>query len=1496
MRENIASVKKMKTKMTIPPRETGFESIDRMSLKELKACCKTQKIPFSGARTKDGFRQRIRDHYQHGARRTKCQQNSDARTFKIPRRSTARHDINELNSIMIESFKANPSLLEEPSADEKCLRRFMDANNISYARLSNRSDYIDAIRHWLQCPRPTFKLQQQHSAPMEAPDVGMLSVQRQKVQQQFKGLIMTYTFAASGVCTSRVFKIDLACIFADDAELSQTHSSHLQKHGPYTSLIAIKVGFQNLKTEEVFEIWFDKKSAPFRNDADVTEFMRSAEARFAEQIESYEGRGSGLRYEDVKEIKATFSKWNPSTTPAFGSYVELPGKLKNKTAYVNVKNMNNENCFKYALCSALFPAPHSVNRAKQYEEHFQDINWTPLTFPIKLSDKDVTENLAKFEDENLGLPPLNIHTLWDWNDEHPFPFYISSKPQEIENVVNLMFFDSKDGEKSHVVWMKNVARALCSLTKHKTSSFVCVKCYNPFFSREAWQTHNDRCTRETDPTILQMPGKPCKEHKDEFQPDTCEECRESIVCKFKRFETMQTIPVVIYADTEARNVRTQWCVECVVDLTTTAAADQQLPSGHDSTHSVRTMECASCGAYLAAAADDSQEDGKPFCSKCNGRTRIITRQELQSYLLYFSVAEKYQSVFPEFVRKIVKCTHKDPDEVREHLFKTLVDETTKINDIITNTNVPCTNFPPTLSNDCSICEKPISAYEWAGMDHTPHRDHDHLTGEYRGPAHPKCNRRYTLKDKPIPVVFHGFKGYDAKMIIGGVSTLEQDTDDTRTIVTGIVENSEKFKMISVKEKQRSTHIVRGEEQQVWKTVCNFQFIDSLAHLGSSSSSESHDASLGALVQNLKRGHTTVEDLRAVFSELSAKFSNDEQFVLLLRKGVFPYDWVDSFDKLEHRGILEQKDFFNCLSGETISDADYAHYNTVWHTFGMQTFREYHDLYLLCDVLLLADVGNAYRSVCRKIYKLDPWWYVTAPSLAWQAALKFTGQELQLITDVDMYSFFRSGIRGGMSFIANRAAKANNMFMADFDPDAQSSFIEHLDANNLYGWSMSRFLPTGGFRWVPEAELASVMGGYCGGLSLDYHKGYVLEVDLEYNDRLHDFHNDFPLLAEHCTPPGSTSTKLISHLANRTNYIIDGTMLKFCLREGIVCTKIHRCMEYDQSDWLAPYIVLNSNERKKAKSEFERDFFKLMNNSVYGQTLMDVTKFVNFELIHTPKRLEWKQRKPQFIKRQHAYRSCTNCQLRDTEIHAATPCSCLTGLEMRRKTVTLNRPIYLGFKILELSKLIMYEFWYKLKKRFDTKIRLLATDTDSFIFEVFCEDVYNELYAAFRDYFDFSNYDREHPLYNTTNEKVPGKMKDEKPRTIIVEWVGLLSKCYSLKCVDERESASRAKGVTKAAKKRCLPHEDYRRTLETGCAKVVQEARITSKCMKIRVIEQKKVALANDDDKRVWIGRDTEEPWSAGWGNTLAHGHYRIRSSEAATLAPTSVPLCSMDVC
>ena len=274
---------------------------------------------------------------------------------------------------------------------------------------------------------------------------------------------------------------------------------------------------------------------------------------------------------------------------------------------------------------------------------------------------------------------------------------------------------------------------------------------------------------------------------------------------------------------------------------------------------------------------------------------------------------------------------------------------------------------------------------------------------------------------------------------------------------------------------------------------------------------------------------------------------------------------------------------------------------IWSTFKIKNLGEYHDLYVQSDTALLADIFENFTDKYTEIYGLDPAHFSSASGQAWQACLKKTDIKFELLTENDMLMMFEEGTRGGMCQASYRYAKANNKYMKNYDKNKESSFLIYDDANNLYGWSMCKKLPVGDFKWVDDLLIFTedFIKNYDG----DNDIGYNLEVGVEYPRNLHKLHSDLPFLPERMKI--NNCTKLVCNLNDKENYPVHILALKQALNHGLKFKKVHRVTEFRQEDWLKPYIDMNTELRKNAKNDFEKDFFRLMNNSVFGKIMENV---------------------------------------------------------------------------------------------------------------------------------------------------------------------------------------------------------------------------------------------------------------------------------------------------
>ena len=337
------------------------------------------------------------------------------------------------------------------------------------------------------------------------------------------------------------------------------------------------------------------------------------------------------------------------------------------------------------------------------------------------------------------------------------------------------------------------------------------------------------------------------------------------------------------------------------------------------------------------------------------------------------------------------------------------------------------------------------------------------------------------------------------------------------------------------------------------------------------------------------------------------------------------------------------------------------------------------------------------------------------------------------------------------------------------------------------------------------------------------------MDVEYSKRLHELHSDLPFLSERMEV--NKCKKLACNLFNKKKYVVHINTLKQALNHGLKLKNIHRVIEFNQETWLKPYIDMNTELRKEAKNDFEKDFLKLMNNSVFGKTMENIRKHSDIKLVKTDKKRSKLVSEPNY--------HTINLISED-----------LSMIEMKKTKVKMNKPIYLGLSILEISKTLMYEFWYGyMKPKYNNDVKLCYMDTDSFIMNIKTNDFYKDISNDVESRFDTSNYEVNRPLPTGKNKKIIGLMKDELGGKIITEFVTLRSKTYSFLTDDGKED-KKAKGTKKCIIKKKIKFNDYKKCLFNDKLILKSQQRFISKKHDVYTENINKIALSNNDDKRI----------------------------------------------
>ena len=1136
-----------------------------------------------------------------------------------------------------------------------------------------------------------------------------------------------------------------------------------------------------------------------------------------------------------------------------GSYIPLPKTIQSRNACINPKNMDDDLCFLYSCVIALHYTEVGYNpeRVSKLRPFLARYAYDAKDMPM------VAEARRVLKYEKLFQARINIIRLTATEALVPLVCSQSSHNKEI----NLLVLTNEDNGRSHYVWVRRPSALISSQTRDPSHAHhVCWRCLWMTRSAEAYAQHAADCGPGRACARAVMPSPVGKRKSGETEEAYSErvEAAGRPTMRFRQWEKTLRLPVVIYADGEA----------------TTSTRGQ-------GSISERTAVVATqCINSIRMVVVDST----------SGSARVLREQAFYG---------------PDCVRRFL-------DEVTamsHHVYKQYFEHPKAMRFSDSD------RHSYTEADACCFCRRPFRTRvrgDQGNDELIKVRHHCHYTGAYVGAAHKSCNRAARVSHI-VPVIHHNFKGYDQHALI---NILDRSDYDSIKIVP---DNAEKWKGFALQKidhagletvdpdllKHRALDEVSGlvrlpdgcevrNRGLFYRVVRNInacrrnrrrryqiRFLDSLLFV---------QASLDSVAKSMAPEDFTC--IKGLALELGfrgqGKLTVEEAFSLLRRKGVYPYEWFDDEAKWNACALPPIQAFVSLLQHGTSDyhqltpkdrstlEEDYAFAGQVWQRFGLQTFREYHDLYLRLDVLLLADVFERFRNVFMTGFGIDPCHYYTLPGAGWEAALKKTGSVLELFGpgEEDKYIFCEEAKRGGVSMVgALRYAEANNPYLADYDESRPSSYLMYVDANSLYMHCEKMKLPYKGFEWLKCPEAFDVMG-----TDGDGDTGYFVEVDVMAPPVIHDEQSDYPAFPENVSiaysqlsplqqqtapiqpseraPDPVGERKLIPNLMPKVRYKVHLQTLQYWLSKGWVLTKVHRVMRFQQKAWLKPFVDYCIEQRQKATTDFERDFWKLLGNSVFGKTMEDVRSYTQVSLVHaTEEEARFK-------------RLCARVGVRGGRAPIKISDN-MYAIEVPKETVRLCKPIYAGMAILDLSKLYMHEFWYDvLKARYAERLRLVYTDTDAFIYHVQTQDHYKDL-MSMRDLFDFSGYDQGHFLYDPSNKKVTGKFKDETHGVPIKSVAAVRSKMYSLEIGDERVQKNTGKGIWKKALA-SIRHSDYVRTIFHEHQAENMSQQITTYKLRavkhvLRVERQVKTSISSHDDKRYLLDDGVSQ---------LPHGHWR----------------------
>lgn len=844
-----------------------------------------------------------------------------------------------------------------------------------------------------------------------------------------------------------------------------------------------------------------------------------------DSIEEFEAKGSGYKFLCAEGFNIRIQKYSPFGQ---GCYIKTPNFIANKKATINIKNENDNFCFKYCMLYHFNKSQliKDAQRLSKYNNlnfipNFEGINYPTTIEEIKLFEKN--NNIS------INVYGLNIDAT------KMRKFYIKLTNVILDGTNDKLKCDFikivNDELKIFIDQIDKLINMIDSIENIKKLNDVKNELTNKI------NTMNVNELNEFEEQLLK-----CEEYKKNelnFKPkltnvkitDEPKQNHCNLLILQNELENEINGHYIYITDFHklltANNNKNKYlhCPRCHYGFSN----KHKIPA--DILLKNHINECKNFDAVRVEYPHKEfiGKDGKLVKATNIQRFKNFQNKQIMPYVFYadteailtknFDVKTKeqmekntqiYQNHMPISFSLNLICAHDEKQNKHwiikgfdsiEKLLNILHVESIKIKSIIKNTNKQNKFTHDELQNYenstmCHICEEQLYSMDelniMSKVDDEKCRkvlDHNHLTGEYRGAAHNICNINFNLKSIKIPVFIHNLKNYDGHFIIQNIANFLNDENYE-------LKNNNK----NTQYKQKFNVIPNNTEKFLMIEWNNIRFLDSYAFL---------NYSLDTLSKNLdnsEKYHT----MKYFKEEMKL---NEEQINLLLKKGQFCYDYFDSIEKFKLNKLPDKSEFYSNLYDEEIKDEDYNHALNVWNKLNCQTLEDYHDIYLKTDVFLLTDVFENFRKLMLKHFKLDPCFYITAPSMAYDAMLKFTNVNIELITDPNIFLMFEQSKRGGFSGVCEqRYAKANNPYMKTYDNAKPNSYIVYVNANNLYGNAMSMKLPISDYQILKKSNHLTVDEI----LNYDYENddySYEIECDLNIPISIHKRTDALPLCPE-----------------------------------------------------------------------------------------------------------------------------------------------------------------------------------------------------------------------------------------------------------------------------------------------------------------------------------------------------------------------------------------------